>query len=608
MVCCFVRQECGRALDVAEKLKKELIVKYEGWYNAQLLKKQNSQRKVPNLSEANQDVVSDNDAGKSEFESQYAINAEMQKEQTFLQDNQTGKAPEFAVQPHVPANNASILTADDVAAALTAAALATSTISSTLAQSSSTEVDAASLAFAASNNETCSITVDSQLTSLSLSSSPATAVDNAISEILSFPSTEPSAPQCDALDLLTSSSCAMATSAVPDNSAEVHSHSVSESLSHLESSSACSDNIDASSHSCSTHPAHANFDNLRLQSSALPSINQSCSSLPLSSSYASNSVSKLSSSSSSSLYPAVVPTVAAAVDSAISRSIPVHYNSSGIPSSFQPSYVPVMGQPVIQHSIPTQQSYNNAVSRSISPQYHATSAVVQPPLSYSTHPQRVMPAPYTAADQFPPRPQSAMVPYASQSAYTPSHPTAPAQSRPGTAIGYQSNSRPGSANAFPQPSAPSPTPTPRQAGANNMSAAGAVIPRPPSVTALSAASSPFEFGKNIQVDKLRQLYVSLTLWTAAIVASVILFHSICVCFVMQLPIKVLTEFYRYAAQNTLSNIETCAILTGNIKNNAFYITHVILPKQTATSDTCVTQDEEKLIEIQSTSNLLTLGW
>lgn len=96
----------------------------------------------------------------------------------------------------------------------------------------------------------------------------------------------------------------------------------------------------------------------------------------------------------------------------------------------------------------------------------------------------------------------------------------------------------------------------------------------------STSTSSFNIDKNL-VSQLRQIY---------------------------LPINVLTEFYRYAAKNTLSNIETCAILTGNIKNNALYITHVIIPKQSATSDTCVTQDEEKLIEIQATSNLLTLGW
>ena len=40
----------------------------------------------------------------------------------------------------------------------------------------------------------------------------------------------------------------------------------------------------------------------------------------------------------------------------------------------------------------------------------------------------------------------------------------------------------------------------------------------------------------------------------------------------------------------------------------FCITHLIIPKQTSTSDSCTTLSEEELFEIQDSYDLLTLGW
>jgi len=71
---------------------------------------------------------------------------------------------------------------------------------------------------------------------------------------------------------------------------------------------------------------------------------------------------------------------------------------------------------------------------------------------------------------------------------------------------------------------------------------------------------------------------------------------------------IMNEFLRYASANTRANIETCGILCGQIKKNELLITAVVLPKQKATSDTCVTQMEEELITLQDKHNLITLGW
>jgi len=89
-----------------------------------------------------------------------------------------------------------------------------------------------------------------------------------------------------------------------------------------------------------------------------------------------------------------------------------------------------------------------------------------------------------------------------------------------------------------------------------------------------------------------------------------------------LPNNILPEFYDVAASNTLANIETCGILcgrfveppqgagdaTGDAKDKQLRVTHVIIPRQTATADTCVTSDEEQLIDVQMGLDLLTLGW
>ncbi|KAL0084200.1 hypothetical protein J3Q64DRAFT_1809830 [Phycomyces blakesleeanus] len=77
---------------------------------------------------------------------------------------------------------------------------------------------------------------------------------------------------------------------------------------------------------------------------------------------------------------------------------------------------------------------------------------------------------------------------------------------------------------------------------------------------------------------------------------------------MRLPHVLQEQFLSLARPNTLKNIETCGILAGNLKNNVLTITTLILPKQTGTSDTCSTENEEDLFEFQNKHDLLTFGW
>lgn len=74
------------------------------------------------------------------------------------------------------------------------------------------------------------------------------------------------------------------------------------------------------------------------------------------------------------------------------------------------------------------------------------------------------------------------------------------------------------------------------------------------------------------------------------------------------PGDTMRKFLDLANNNTVNNVETCGILAGNLAHNCLLITHVILPKQKGTSDSCNTMNEEELFDIQDQHNLITLGW
>jgi hypothetical protein len=44
------------------------------------------------------------------------------------------------------------------------------------------------------------------------------------------------------------------------------------------------------------------------------------------------------------------------------------------------------------------------------------------------------------------------------------------------------------------------------------------------------------------------------------------------------------------------------------ERGAFFITHVLVPKQTGTPDSCNAENEEDLFEFQDSNDLLSLGW
>lgn len=75
-----------------------------------------------------------------------------------------------------------------------------------------------------------------------------------------------------------------------------------------------------------------------------------------------------------------------------------------------------------------------------------------------------------------------------------------------------------------------------------------------------------------------------------------------------LPPTLRTTFLRIAQKNTSANLETCGFLGGTLIANAFFISRLIIPSQTATSDTCEMTNESQLFDYVDTEDLMILGW
>lgn len=70
----------------------------------------------------------------------------------------------------------------------------------------------------------------------------------------------------------------------------------------------------------------------------------------------------------------------------------------------------------------------------------------------------------------------------------------------------------------------------------------------------------------------------------------------------------MAKFLSLASKNTANNVETCGILAGRLAYNRLIVTHVIVPKQNGTPDSCNTMNEEEIFDIQDQQSLITLGW
>ncbi|KAH3910795.1 hypothetical protein HBH56_146370 [Parastagonospora nodorum] len=75
-----------------------------------------------------------------------------------------------------------------------------------------------------------------------------------------------------------------------------------------------------------------------------------------------------------------------------------------------------------------------------------------------------------------------------------------------------------------------------------------------------------------------------------------------------LPSQLRQQFLAVASSNTRLNLETCGMLCGILKSNAMFITRLVVPEQTSTSDTCETLNEEEFFDYCDKEELLVIGW
>jgi STAM-binding protein len=75
-----------------------------------------------------------------------------------------------------------------------------------------------------------------------------------------------------------------------------------------------------------------------------------------------------------------------------------------------------------------------------------------------------------------------------------------------------------------------------------------------------------------------------------------------------LPADLRQTFLKIAAPNTAANLETCGVLCGTLISNALFISHLVIPEQTSTSDYCETVNEAALFEYCEAEDLMVFGW
>ncbi|KAL9108373.1 MAG: hypothetical protein Q9227_006833 [Pyrenula ochraceoflavens] len=75
-----------------------------------------------------------------------------------------------------------------------------------------------------------------------------------------------------------------------------------------------------------------------------------------------------------------------------------------------------------------------------------------------------------------------------------------------------------------------------------------------------------------------------------------------------LPPTLRSAFLHLAHSNTSRNLETCGVLAGSLIANALFISHLIIPDQTSTSDTCETINESALFDYVDAEDLMVFGW
>ena len=75
-----------------------------------------------------------------------------------------------------------------------------------------------------------------------------------------------------------------------------------------------------------------------------------------------------------------------------------------------------------------------------------------------------------------------------------------------------------------------------------------------------------------------------------------------------LPEDLISKFLEIAKANSDRNIETLGTFGGQLCNNKFRVTHLLIPKQQGQSDSCTMEGYEDVLELHEKENLTLLGW
>ncbi|VDM04164.1 unnamed protein product [Schistocephalus solidus] len=68
------------------------------------------------------------------------------------------------------------------------------------------------------------------------------------------------------------------------------------------------------------------------------------------------------------------------------------------------------------------------------------------------------------------------------------------------------------------------------------------------------------------------------------------------------------HFMEIAGSNTRDDRETCGTLCGRISSEGYVITHLVIPKQSGTANSCTTYGEEDLLAFMDANSLIAFGW
>ncbi|GAA5853807.1 hypothetical protein JCM8547_007457 [Rhodosporidiobolus lusitaniae] len=308
-------------------------------------------------------------------------------------------------------------------------------------------------------------------------------------------------------------------------------------------------------------------------------------------------------SPATSPYPTPLPPPASIPPSSSSSQYPQQPPSQLPPSHSQPSY-----------SYPPQRSQQPQQQQHPQPYPHPPSAPVPPPSSAAAPPKPPIPPPHPSAD-LPPPPAPSAPPASPTPPPAPSLsiPPPPAPSAPPSSLNSPSSTvslaRAGSGRLGRSPSFSLSLTLGRTGSGRSIRGGGTglggggggleslreVERELPSVQEGGGGMGRREEGKVVVQEEEEAVFARTE--SGAPLRSLLLPAS--------LP-RYFTDVV--ARENTKRGVETCGLLAGSLSHNTLTITHLLVPKQLGSPDTCEMTNEEEIFSVQDSRGLLSLGW